>query len=69
MSEAKVSRMAERVILDHVADAIAEEVADLEEIVGGNAGWDRAAARAAIAELRRLGLMDAPDHGRSVGPS
>jgi hypothetical protein len=54
----------DRIIIDHLADAIAEEVADLEEVVGGNAGWDRAAARAALAEMRRLGLIDAADHGR-----
>ena len=68
--DASAANIALRIIIDHVADAIAEGVADLEEIVGGNAGWERAAARAAIAELVDLGLLDrsllrlepTPDH-------
>lgn len=56
----------QRVIVDRVADAIVEEVADLEEVVGGNAGWERAAARAAIAELQRLGLLQ---YGSTGAPS
>lgn len=57
-----------RAIVNRVADAIAEEVADLEEVVGGNAGWERAAARAAIAELQALGLLDLPENGNPPSP-